>query len=106
MGPDFNTWSRVMHTTLTVNNKISFIDGSILQPMEEDLFFGPWTHCNSMVISWILNSIAKEIAESLLYIETTIEVWSDLHDQFHQSNGPRFFKLSNSLLVKIRVHYM
>ncbi|KZV41298.1 hypothetical protein F511_40297 [Dorcoceras hygrometricum] len=46
-----------------------------------------------MVISWILNSASREIADSLLYISTTYEIWNDLRDRFHQSNAPRIFQV-------------
>ena len=73
---------------LTAKNKLSFVDGSITRPIEENLLFGAWNHNSSMVISWILNSVTREIADSLLYIETAVDIWNDLHDRFHQSNGP------------------
>ena len=90
MEPNFNTWNRAMRVALTAKNKISFIDGSIRQPTKNDLF-NSWTRCNSMVLSWILNSVVKEIADSLIYIEIGAEIWNDLHNRFHQSNGPRIF---------------
>ena len=46
-----------------------------------------------MVTSWILNFVSKEIADSLLYIETALEIWQDLHDKFHQSNRLRIFQI-------------
>ena len=96
MGP--NTWNHAMRVALTAKNKISFIDGSILQPTENDLLFNSWTRCNSMVISWILNSAVKEIADSLFYIESAAEIWNDLHNRFHQSNGPRIFQIKKQFL--------
>jgi hypothetical protein len=45
------------------------------------------------VISWILNSISKDIAESVIYINTAEEMWLDLKDRFSQKNGPRIFQL-------------
>ena len=87
-----------MRVALTAKNKISVIDGSIPQPTENDLLFNSWTRCNSMVLSWILNSVVKEIADSLIYIESAAEIWNDIHNRFHQSNGPRIFQFKKQFL--------
>ncbi|KAL6315004.1 hypothetical protein AAG906_030836 [Vitis piasezkii] len=43
-------------------NKMGFIDDSIPQPAStNDLLYGAWNRCNSMVNSWILNLVAREI---------------------------------------------
>lgn len=83
IGANYNTWSRVMLMALKAKNKISFIDENISHLAADDLLFGAWTRCNSMVISWILNFVARKIADSLLYIHIVSEVWEDLRDRFH-----------------------
>ncbi|XP_061375054.1 uncharacterized protein LOC133317230 [Gastrolobium bilobum] len=92
-GSNFSSWKRAMLLALTAKNKLVFVDGSILRPSPNDLLFPSWTRCNSMVISWILNSVTKEIADSLLYFTTGYEVWNDLQTRFSQANGPRIFQL-------------
>ena len=52
-----------------------------------------------MMISWILNIVSKEIADSLLYIENAFDIWIDLCDQFHQSNGPQNFQIKKQLIA-------
>ncbi|KAL5538790.1 hypothetical protein UlMin_043923 [Ulmus minor] len=74
---------------LTAKNKIRFVDGIIPKPTPNDLLFSIWCRCNSMVSSWIINAISRDIADSLLYIDSAFEVWRDLHDRFNQGNGPR-----------------
>ena len=49
--------------------------------------------CNSMVMSWILHSVSKDIAESIMYLDNRIEMWNDLYDRFHQGNSPRVFRI-------------
>ena len=50
-----------------------------------------------MIISWIFNVVSKEIADSLLYIENAFDIWIDLCDHFHQSNGPQNFQIKKQL---------
>ncbi|XP_075504350.1 uncharacterized protein LOC142541771 [Primulina tabacum] len=96
-GINYNTWNRAMSMALTAKNKLSFVDNSIQRPPLDDLLYGAWLRCNSMVISWILNFVTKEIADSLMYIPTAHGIWSDLRDRFHQSNAPRIFQIKKLL---------
>nr|CAN59936.1 hypothetical protein VITISV_001878 [Vitis vinifera] len=98
-GSNYHSWCRSMVTTLNAKNKLRFIDGTISRPVATDLLAGPWSRCNSMVISWLSNSVCKEISESILYHETTIEIWNDLYERFHQGSGPRIFELKQKILA-------
>ncbi|KZV13796.1 hypothetical protein F511_45032 [Dorcoceras hygrometricum] len=96
-GNNYNTWNRSMSTALTAKNKLPFIDGSQLRPKPDDLLYEAWVRCNSMVISWILNSVSREISDSLLYISTAYEILNDLKESFCQSNAPRIFQIKRLL---------
>lgn len=50
-----------------------------------------------MVTSWLFNAISKEIADSLLHLESVHAVWADLHEHFCQSNAPRIFQIKQQL---------
>jgi hypothetical protein len=69
---NYSAWSRFMIIALTAKNKIAFIVGSLPQPSSDDPIFRNWTQCNNMVLSWIVNFVTKEIANSILYI-TNVE---------------------------------
>ena len=56
-GPNFHTWRRAMVMALTAKNKLVFVNGMLLQPSSTDLLFAIWSRCDSMVSSWILNSV-------------------------------------------------
>lgn len=82
-----------MTIALSVKNKIGFIDGSILKPDGDDLdLLNSWIR-NNVVISWILNSISKDICVSIIFSDSAKEIWYDLKERFQQSNGPRIFQL-------------
>ena len=46
----------------------------------------------------MLNLVSKDISSSIIFVETTFEIWNDLKDSFQQSNGPRIFQLCRDLL--------
>ncbi|KZV54219.1 hypothetical protein F511_14632 [Dorcoceras hygrometricum] len=97
VGSNYNTWRRAMIVALTAKNKLGFIDHSIDHPRPEDLLYGSWIRCNNMVISWILNSVTRDIADSLMYMQTAEEIWTDLYERFHESNAPRIYQIKKLL---------
>lgn len=82
---NFNTWNRGMTMAMTAKNKLGLVDGRLNRPSIDDLLYGPWLQCNSMVISWILNSVNPEIAGSLMYFPTSREIWLDLRIDFNKA---------------------
>jgi hypothetical protein len=44
-----------------------------------------------------LNSVSKEIASSVIYANTTQEMWEDLKERFAQGNGPRVFEIHKAI---------
>jgi hypothetical protein len=98
VGENYNTWSRSMTMALTAKNKLAFVDGSLPQPaIDTGAEFQAWVRCNNMILSWILNSVSKEIAASVIYIDTCHGMWLDLKERFSQKNGPRVFQLQKSI---------
>ncbi|KAG7599135.1 GAG-pre-integrase domain [Arabidopsis suecica] len=96
-GNNYNVWVIAMTTSLEAKNKIGFLDGSIAKPDEYDPYHKIWCRCNSMVKSWLLNSVTKKIYSSILYIKHASDIWKDLHMRFHKSNLPRLYKLRHQL---------
>jgi len=50
--------------------------------LSTDALYRRWIRSNNMVLSWLLNSISKDIAASVLYINTSDEMWLDLKERF------------------------
>ncbi|XP_075483560.1 uncharacterized protein LOC142523713 [Primulina tabacum] len=90
-GDNYSSWSRAMKIALSVKNKFGFVDGTIIKPSEADSnLLNFWTRNNNIVISWILNSVSKDISASVLFSESAANIWEDLKERFQQSNGPEY----------------
>ena len=64
-----------MSIALTVKNKISFFYGSLVQPITNETYLHvAWLRANNLVLSWLMNSIAKEICGSLLYFTNAFDI--------------------------------
>ncbi|XP_022888913.1 uncharacterized protein LOC111404319 [Olea europaea var. sylvestris] len=102
IGENYASWSRAMTIALSVKNKIDFINGSISKPEANDDLLNAWIRNNNMVISWILNSVSKEISASIIYAESVQEIWDDLKERYQQKNAPRIFQLRQELMNHIQ----
>lgn len=88
-----------MIISLSPKNKILFFDGSLPKPDESDVVhFNPWKRNNNIIISWLLNSVSKEIAASIIYLDNAVDIWADLRDRFQQINDPKIFQLRHDIV--------
>ena len=83
---------------LDAKSKLCFVDGSVtvsmaVTPLEKIA----WSKNNSMISSWILNSVSPHITASVIYRNTTMEVWNSLRNRFSQANGPRISQLQKMI---------
>ena len=63
-----------------------------------------WDRCNDMVLSWILNSIDKNLVACLIYHDSAQAVWLDLEARFSQSNNPQIYKLKRDISTMLHGH--
>ena len=88
-----------MMISLNAKSKIGFIDGtttmSSATTKPDD--YASWKKCNDMVLSWILNSLTQDLADSVIFSTTSQAVWEDLRDSFSQSNAPRIFQIERDI---------
>lgn len=66
-GKGYVGWRRGILITLSTKNKVKFIDVTFFQPTISCDSFKPWARTNDMVISWLLNTLTKEIVDSREY---------------------------------------
>ncbi|XP_075086083.1 uncharacterized protein LOC142168823 [Nicotiana tabacum] len=79
-GRAYGGWRRAIVIALSAKNKLGFIDGTLALPDADYGLQRAWSRCNDMVLSWLLNSVSKEIAESVLYSQSANDLWNDLED--------------------------
>lgn len=53
--------------------------------------------CDDMVTSWILNSLAKEISDSVEYVNDSVELWRELEDRYDQTNGEKLYQIQKEI---------
>ncbi|MCI12171.1 receptor-like serine/threonine kinase, partial [Trifolium medium] len=55
-------------------NKLGFADGSIVEPPQGDPQYLAWRRNDSILASWILNSVSNEIQASAVYSNSAFDI--------------------------------
>ncbi|XP_019423021.1 PREDICTED: uncharacterized protein LOC109332492 [Lupinus angustifolius] len=96
-GTNYHSWSMEMMMALKYKNKLQFIDGTLPKPRNDDPSFGSWDRCNTLVLSWINHSIERSVLQSILWMDTTFEVWEDLKERYYQGDVFRICDLHEEI---------
>ncbi|KAL0428387.1 UNVERIFIED_CONTAM: hypothetical protein Slati_3013500 [Sesamum latifolium] len=77
-----------MKIALGAKVKLGFINGSCAMSAENDGEYADWKRVDCMVISWLLNSISKDIVDAFLYMSSARELWKELEERFGECKWP------------------
>ncbi|XP_047260381.1 uncharacterized protein LOC124893421, partial [Capsicum annuum] len=65
-GVGYRSWHHSVLRSLSIKNKLGFINGVCKKPiLQTSSKLRQWERCDDMVTAWILNSLAKDIANSV-----------------------------------------
>uniref|UniRef100_A0A803NEP2 Retrovirus-related Pol polyprotein from transposon TNT 1-94-like beta-barrel domain-containing protein n=1 Tax=Chenopodium quinoa TaxID=63459 RepID=A0A803NEP2_CHEQI len=56
-----------------------------------------WIRNDYMVMSWLLNSMDKNLVESFMFVNSSCQLWNELVERFGHTTAPRLFELHRSL---------
>ncbi|XP_058010419.1 uncharacterized protein LOC131183807 [Hevea brasiliensis] len=82
---------------LRAKDKLGFIHGTCKKPVDTSPDSEKWLKVDSMVISWILSSMSKEIVEAFLYASSAKDLWDELAQRFGESNGPLIYQINREI---------
>ncbi|XP_076950636.1 uncharacterized protein LOC143623673 [Bidens hawaiensis] len=94
-GTEFGAWKRAMTIASLANNKLCFVNNTLVMPSDEQQMV-LWKRCNDMVISWILNTLTRDIRDNVLYAETAKALWNELNARYGQANGAKLYLLQKN----------
>lgn len=96
-GKGYPGWRRSVLIALSAKKKLGFINGTYKIPDLLTADHEKWVCCNDMVTSWLLNSLTKEIGDSVIYSKTAKELWDSLEHRFGKSNGAKLYHLQKEI---------
>jgi len=95
--PNFQKWSRSVKIALRTKGKLDFLDGTCVKLSQNSTKFDQWIKCDSVVVSWLLNSKVPEFSEAFLHVNFAQELWDELTKRFGESNGPLLYHLEKEI---------
>jgi hypothetical protein len=84
---------------LRSKNKIHFVNGTLPRPTDEDHDSIAWDRCNTMIMSWLSNSVDPEISQSILWMDFAAEIWKDLKERFYQGDVFRISDIQEEIFT-------
>ena len=81
-----------MKIALGAKNKLNFVDGTP-SPKMDSPWYTTYKKANCLVMSRLLNSISKDLAESFVYANTTKDLWEEKEARFGECNGPMIYQI-------------
>ncbi|RVW93973.1 Retrovirus-related Pol polyprotein from transposon TNT 1-94 [Vitis vinifera] len=79
-------------------SKEEYLTGAIVQPKEDDPGYRTWKLENSMVMSWLINSMTNDIGENFMYYGTAKEIWDAARETYSNiDNTSAIFEIKSIL---------
>lgn len=70
---------------------------TLKKDLDDEVKSEAWDTCNSMIISWILASVSDSIKQSIMFVNSSYQIWIELEKRFSLTNGSRKYKLNKEL---------
>lgn len=87
-----------MMIELGAKDKLAFITGKCKMPNSNADDFEKWQRTDTMVTSWLLNSLTKEIVEAFLYVASAKELWDEIKSRYGERNGPLLYEIKREII--------
>ncbi|KAM0061566.1 putative RNA-directed DNA polymerase [Helianthus debilis subsp. tardiflorus] len=90
---NYTVWANSLTLALKVKNKYGFIDGTCEKSLIDEVLANQWERCNSVVLTWILNSVSEELFLGQVCSKLASDVWKDLKETCNKIDGSVVFDL-------------
>ncbi|XP_068336409.1 uncharacterized protein [Pyrus communis] len=91
-------WSRAVSLALGGRSKLGFINGSFKIHDASSPNSESWLSKDQLVMSWLLNSMDRKLAEIFSYSESSYQLWEAVKEMYgSQNNAARVFQLKKDI---------
>ena len=86
---NYRVWATAMKLAINTRNKTGFIDGTCIKASytSSDVLANQCERCNSIVLSWLLNSVSEDLYLSQMFSDNATEVWAELKETYDKLDG-------------------
>ena len=92
-GDNYDEWAKAICMSMRSKKKLGFLDGTIQRPDDDSDDLEDWYTVNSMLVSWIFNTIESTLRSTISYKDSAFDLWQDIRERFRVTNGPRIQQL-------------
>ncbi|GJS68950.1 putative reverse transcriptase domain-containing protein [Tanacetum coccineum] len=92
---NYKVWAAAMKLAINTRNKIDFLDGTCFKSTYANSapLSNQWDRCNSIMLSWLLNSVSEELFLGQIFSDNASEVWAELKETYDKLDGSTIFNL-------------
>lgn len=80
-----------------IKNKKGLIDGTVKRPVKNEDEQQQWDRCNTLVKTWLLSAMSKEISGSVMHCKHAAGIWYELKERFSHTNTVQLFYIENAI---------
>ena len=97
-GHNYLQWSQSVMMYVCGKGREDHLTGTAAPPNKNDPTYKMWKAENSMVMSWLINSMTNEISENFLLYSTAQEIWEAARETFsNKENTAELFAVESVL---------
>lgn len=97
-GANYLTWAQSVKLAVNGKGKLGFLTGLVETPAVDDPRFSQWSSENSMVISWLINSMDPEIGKTYMFLPKASDIWEAVRDTYSDlENYSQLFELNSKI---------
>ncbi|KAL5777605.1 hypothetical protein ACOSP7_010531 [Xanthoceras sorbifolium] len=97
-GDNFLRWSQSVRMYIRGRGKIGYLTGEKKEPKPEDPAYSTWDAENSMVMTWLVNSMTEDISGNYMCYSTAKELWDNVNQMYSDlGNQSQVYELTLKL---------
>ena len=98
-GKNFHEWAQSIKLIIDGKGKMEYLTGETKQPPPANAaYFQKWKSENSMVISWLVNSMMPSIKKTYMYLPSAKDVWDAVRETYSdEGNAAQIFEIKTQL---------
>ncbi|PHT70705.1 hypothetical protein T459_25809, partial [Capsicum annuum] len=94
---DYNHPFFLSPTDVSGRNKLGLVHGSCTKEKISSELGNHGERVNAIVLSWIMNSVSKELLGGIMYASVASVVWNELFERFNKVDDARTFNLHKEI---------
>ena len=97
-GTNYLAWSRSCLLFIKARGMQGYITGASKKPAANDDNFNQWDSENSLVMSWLINSMQPQISKTYLLLDTAVKIWNAATLTYSRvGNDAQIFEIRNKV---------